>query len=538
MLLYNYWIFVHYSRSHIKLYRHRPIRTRYVQKRFALKELYLISSTDNFKTATTMVFSMFFPPEAAEVATKAGSSKEVAKERERIRRDVMTKRISKEDAETTTKAIEEPRECDYEQNCIKLYAVIEKRNFTVALVFLNTGLWPGDYFKDKLLPKDHLKTWVTRFEGTGSERKVAWSQLPIHLALIQGAPYELIAKMVDMYPSSTRCTDNQLMLPLHLAMRHGSSDRVLECLIRAFPDAVYTTGKNDQTPIEFAKRGPNKIRAAILEAFIKGDNKKSKNIITAAHKLEILDFKMALEDEKTVVLGLEDKIKNMKAKSKREAKEAQEKSRQDIEKIVADYEKKMSKLDLEKKEVELELARKSHELAKKNKELQMAKHAHIRKSTTEREAKAASVPTSSTNTYAPYSVEKKIPTRSEKQAVKVISKQVPKRRLRGFQLRKASRTTIAVEMPTEKSKENSAAKSTDEKERQGNDTKANATVISLDSRLSSPKKTKQRPLIHSPPAYTGEVMSHTSSEQDEQETMLSLPNDLFVTADAHGRGWF
>jgi hypothetical protein len=437
------------------------------------------------------------------VATKRGSK---VVSRERTPKGGTKKTISnKEVWETTPKATEEPRECDYEQNCTKLYAEIEAMNFTVALVFLNTGLWPGDYFKDKLLPKDHLKTWVTkhvatRLEGAGSERKVAWSQLPIHLALIQGAPYELIAKMVDMYPSSTRSTDNQLMLPLHLAMRHGSSDRVLECLIRAFPDAVYTTGKNDQTPIEIAKRGPNKVRATILEAFIKGDNKKSKNIITAAHKLEIGDFKMALEEEKTVVLGLEDKMKNMTMKSKREAKQAQEKSRQDIEKIVADYEKKISELDLGKKEVDLELARKSHELAKKNKELQMARHAQFNK--------ANSVPTS--------------------KAVKVTGKQVPKKRLRGFQLRKASRTTIAVEKPTEKSIKNSVAKS-------GNDTDANTTVITL---ASSPKKAKQRPSIHSPPAHTDEVMSQTSSVQDEEETMLSLNNGLLVKADARGGGWF
>jgi hypothetical protein len=105
-----------------------------------------------------MVFSIFFPPEAAEVATKT-VSKEVATAK--VSKQVMTKKIiSKEDSETTKKAIEEPRECDYEKNCTKLYGVIETMHFAVALVFLNTGLWPGDYFKDKLLPKDHLKTWV------------------------------------------------------------------------------------------------------------------------------------------------------------------------------------------------------------------------------------------------------------------------------------------------------------------------------------------------------------------------------------------
>jgi hypothetical protein len=455
-----------------------------------------------------MVFSLFSSPEAVELATK---------------------RISKEDLNTTKKPIEETRECDYEKNCIKLYRAIDEKNFTVALVFLNTGLWSGDFFKDTLSPKDQLKTWVTRFAGTGSERKVAWSQLPIHLAIVQGAPYELIAKMVDMYPLSTRCTDDLLMLPLHLAMRHGSSDRVLECLIRAFPDGVYATGKDDRTPIECAKRGPNKVRAAILEAFIKGDNKKNRKIVTAAHKLEINDFKKALEEERAAVLGLQDKIKHMETKSNQEAKEAREKSRQDIEKIVADYESKISDLDLGKKEVELKLARKSNELAKKNKDLLAAKHAEFGKSATEKEDKAVSHPPSSISAVT------KISTQAEKQAG--TGKQIPKRRFRGLVFRKTAKP-VEMPIPTEKSAEKSIANSVEKKKKQGGDTASKTSELSLSIKLPIQKKTRPAPSIHSPPAHTGGAMSHASSVQDEEETTLSLTNTLFVTADTPLGGCF
>ncbi len=97
---------------------------------------------------------------------------------------------------------------------------------------------------------------------------------------------------------------------------------------------------------------------------------------------------MASEEEKSAILRMEEQIQNMKATARREAKEAQEKSRQDIEKIVVDYENKISELDMGKKEVELELAKKKHELARMNKDLLAAKHAQFEKSAKKRGDKA------------------------------------------------------------------------------------------------------------------------------------------------------
>jgi hypothetical protein len=172
------------------------------------------------------------------------------------------------------------------------------------------------------------------------------------------------------------------------AFSEGGSFRCKHCDDQTFVWSKWNSSKA-RSHLERCCDTPEEVRIAVAESS-QASRKKLKMSATVS---------MTLEEEKAVVLGLEEKIRNMKAKSKQEAKEAQEKSRQDIEDIVADYdkkiedivtdyEKKISDLDLGKKEVELELAIKSHELAKMNKELLAAKHAQLGKSATKRGDKA------------------------------------------------------------------------------------------------------------------------------------------------------
>jgi len=255
----------------------------------------------------------------------------------------------------------EPVECDYDVDCVQLYKRLEAEEFGAVYRFLESGLWPQTFFKDTNKPADHVKTWVTRFEDK-AKTKVKWSQLPLHLALVQGAPYEIITRLVDLYPVSARCTDDQFMLPLHLALRHGLSDRIIECLLRAFPEAVNALGKSGRSSIDCAKRGPKKLRATILEAFVKGTTKKVRKNMAAAHKLEMDALKRGYEVERNKVMALESGIKILEAQVKHDIKATKERSSNEIEQIVADCEKKLSEIDLSKKEVELELARKKDEL--------------------------------------------------------------------------------------------------------------------------------------------------------------------------------
>lgn len=75
---------------------------------------------------------------------------------------------------------------------------------------------------------------MTRYE-LRNPKKICWSQLPIHAAIVFGGPPRLIELLVKIYPRGCRCTDDQSMLPVHLALRFGASDAILWNLLKEFP---------------------------------------------------------------------------------------------------------------------------------------------------------------------------------------------------------------------------------------------------------------------------------------------------------------
>ena len=169
------------------------------------------------------------------------------------------------------KTVEEAYECDYERDCTPLYRAIENAieaaDFEPIVKFLDTGYWSPSFFSDPITPADQARTWVTRFDDV-DPNKVKWSQLPLHLAIVCGAPPSVIGRLVRLYPQALRCTDDQHMLPLHLALRHGSDDEVVAFLLMKFPDAVNAKGKNGRTAVECALRAKDKLRGKVLEIFV------------------------------------------------------------------------------------------------------------------------------------------------------------------------------------------------------------------------------------------------------------------------------
>jgi hypothetical protein len=165
----------------------------------------------------------------------------------------------------------------------------------------------------------------------------------------------------------------------------GGSFRCRHCIEQTFTWNTWNSSKA-RSHLEVCSNTPADVRVAVAESS-QASRKKAKMaslVLTSA----IGSTDIASEEEKSVILRLEEQIKNMKATSKREAKEAQEKARQHVERIVVDYENKISELDMGKKEVELELAKKKHELAKMNKDLLAAKHAQFEESAKKRGDKA------------------------------------------------------------------------------------------------------------------------------------------------------
>ncbi|KAL7565150.1 hypothetical protein ACA910_021528 [Epithemia clementina (nom. ined.)] len=207
---------------------------------------------------------------------------------------------------------DEALECDYEKNCTALYKHIEEEDWKGVTKYLETGYWPGNFFADPIPPADQVRTWVTRFNPNNATG-VRWSQLPLHLAIVVEAPYEVVGSLIELYPQAVRCTDDQHMLPLHLAMRHGSSDNIVDLLLAAFPEAVNAKGKNDRTPIECAVRGPNKVRARILGTFVERAKAKAAKSATVSYSREVAHLRSRLEEKESELGEVKSKLSALDA---------------------------------------------------------------------------------------------------------------------------------------------------------------------------------------------------------------------------------
>jgi hypothetical protein len=150
------------------------------------------------------------------------------------------------DVDSLADHYENTLECDYDKNVTNLYEAIEKGAFESVLAFLTTEKWSLLTFtKDVLSPESQARTWVTRFHPNG---KVRWSQLPLHAAIIFRAPMNVVKALIDLYPLSVQCTDDQRMLPLHLAIRVGAKDSIMNLLIKCFPNALVTENQHGKVP--------------------------------------------------------------------------------------------------------------------------------------------------------------------------------------------------------------------------------------------------------------------------------------------------
>jgi len=161
-------------------------------------------------------------------------------------------------------------ECDYDTQVTKLYHHIEERKWEEVLYFLETG----SFYNNSIFsvfgeqgdgPSVQARTWVTALDEAGNVR---WCQLPLHAAVTFLAPFAVITKLIEVYPKSVRCADDQDMLPLHYAFRFGAGDDVLLHLLEKFPQAIGKKAVKERLPLGLAQFGPRPERGGIIDFFV------------------------------------------------------------------------------------------------------------------------------------------------------------------------------------------------------------------------------------------------------------------------------
>jgi hypothetical protein len=186
---------------------------------------------------------------------------------------------SRDDDSITLSTDEGILECDYDKHCTKLYRAIEERQWEEVLYFLETGNWYSTsifsaFGEKEASPSTQARTWVTALD---EYENVRWCQLPLHAAVTFLAPFSVISKLIEVYPKSVRCADDQDMLPLHYAFRFGADDDILVHLLDKFPQAIGKKAVKDRLPLDLAQYGPRPERGSLVEYYMRSAVRNAKN---------------------------------------------------------------------------------------------------------------------------------------------------------------------------------------------------------------------------------------------------------------------
>lgn len=119
----------------------------------------------------------------------------------------------------STESDDAPIEVDYE-NATELFSALRDRQWEQAARVVKEN-------------PTQAATWILRKETDGTTMR--WRLLPLHCAIIYGAPQELIHMLLEAYPAGAGEMDDQGMLPHQLANHVDSSKVIILALIQAVP---------------------------------------------------------------------------------------------------------------------------------------------------------------------------------------------------------------------------------------------------------------------------------------------------------------
>jgi len=196
-------------------------------------------------------------------------------------------------------------ECDYELNPTALYKQIQGRNWTSVNQYLLTGYWSGAFFADPSTPKEQACTWVTKYDKKAPKKAVIWTQLPVHAAIVYGAPEGVIQLLIQIAPPCIRCADDQRMLPLHLAFNHGSTDSTLAMILEAFPEAVVVRDFKGRAPADCAEDSPQTKRGKIIKTVLYHNQKAWEKKASKVQEKQLSSIREALTNRNERVTHLE-----------------------------------------------------------------------------------------------------------------------------------------------------------------------------------------------------------------------------------------
>ena len=160
---------------------------------------------------------------------------------------------------------DEENERDYDHNPTRLFMFLQQRAWSSAQMQMQhhpeeATVWVFRKANDKstqdVLALANQDTALV-VHNESETVKYRWRLLPLHAAIVLGAPPEFIQDIIRVYPNAANHTDERGSLPVHLAASRLDVDpdgeKIVLQLFGVYPDSIDVEDRKGRTPVELAK---------------------------------------------------------------------------------------------------------------------------------------------------------------------------------------------------------------------------------------------------------------------------------------------
>lgn len=153
-----------------------------------------------------------------------------------------------------------------------LFKAIDAEDWDNIITFLETGSWGWKisslcahfYNTSEKAAASQARTWVS---ARKKDVEGEITRLPLHAAIVKGAPYKVIDTLVRSYSKAVKSPDSDGNYPLHLAFSRGLDIQTTIMLVKEFEEAINIKNKRGLFPAECGNgRGVNELVRLCIDA--------------------------------------------------------------------------------------------------------------------------------------------------------------------------------------------------------------------------------------------------------------------------------
>ena len=238
-----------------------------------------------------------------------------------------------------TKDDDEEDERDYDYNPTRLFAFIQQQAWPMVLTQLQhhpheAKVWVFRKARPEKAPNVHdadenkeaLTVQHSSLVVHDGKVRFRWRLLPLHAAIVLGAPSKIIQEIIRAYPDGAKKSDELGSLPVHLAASRLDVDpegeKVVLQLFGAHPDSIDMQDRKGRTATELAKlarsrkeiKEQRKIKACNSSCSIVTEMPLSEQLKLADNASE--DVQVEDDDNRSVKSSMSGRFQQMLRKSK------------------------------------------------------------------------------------------------------------------------------------------------------------------------------------------------------------------------------